>query len=92
MRNIINQGEWCITLPHVMLPVGRSKNYSHSYEFRKIICPLNKHRRNKHKFGKIFKIQIFEVDIITNGISCNCYVKIKKKKKKKKKKTWNKGK
>ena len=43
-----------------MIPVGRSKNYSHSFEFRQIICPLNKHRRN---FGKIFKIQLFEVDI-----------------------------
>ena len=26
-------------------------------------CPLTIHRRNKHKFGKIFKIQLFEVDI-----------------------------
>ena len=86
MRNIINQGERCITLLHVMLPVGRSKNYSHSYEFRKIICPLNKHRRNKHNFGKVFKIQLFEVDINNNnGISCNCCVKINKV-------SWNKGK
>ena len=45
-----------------MLPVGRKQNYSHSYEFRQIMCPLNKHRRNKHNFGKIFKIQL-EVDI-----------------------------
>ena len=46
-----------------MLPVGRSKNYSHSYEFRQIICPLDKHRRNKLNFEKIFKVQLFEVDI-----------------------------
>ena len=61
-----------------MLPVGRSKNYSRSYEFRQIICPLNKHRQNKHNFGKIFKIQVSEVDINNNGISCNCDVKINK--------------
>ena len=61
-----------------MVPSGRSKNYSHSYEFRQIIYPLNKHRRNKHNFGKIFKINLFEVDINSNGISCNCYVKINK--------------
>ena len=73
------------TFPHVMLPVGRSVNYSHSYEFRQIICPLTKHRRNKHNFCKIFKIQIFEIDINNNGISCNCYVKINKI-------SWNKGK
>ena len=82
LRNIINHGEWCITLLHVILPVGRRKNYSHSYEFRQIICPFNKHSQNKHDFGKIFKIQLFEVDINNNGISCNCYVKI----------SWNKGK
>ena len=70
MRNIINDGEWCKTLLHFMLPVGRSKNYSPSYEFRQIICPLNKHRQNKQNFGKIFKIHVFEVDINNNGISC----------------------
>ena len=61
-----------------MLRVGRSKNYSHSYEFHQVFCPLNKHRRNKHNFVNIFKIQPFEVDINKNGISCNCYVKIYK--------------
>ena len=85
MRNIIKHGESRITLLHVMLPVGRRKNYSHSYEFRQIICPLNKHRRIKHYFGKNFKIQLFEVDINNNGITCNCYVKINKI-------AWNKGK
>ena len=50
-----------------------------------IFCPLNKHRRNKHKFGKDFKIPLFEVDINNNDISCNCYVKINKI-------SWNKGK
>ena len=66
----------------VILPVGRSKNYSYSYESRQIFCTFNKHSRNKHDFGKIFKIQLFEVDINNNGISCNCYVEI----------SWNKGK
>ena len=46
-----------------MLPVRKSRNYSRSYEFRQIICPLNKHSQNKQHFGKIFKIQVFEVDI-----------------------------
>ena len=68
MRNIISQSEWCITLLHVMLPVDRSKNYAHSFEFRQIVCPFNKHRRNKYNFGKIFKIQFYEVDINNNGI------------------------
>ena len=56
MRTIINHGESCITLLHVMHPVGRStcKNYSHS--------------ENKTNFGKIFKIQLFEVDINNNGL------------------------
>ena len=85
MRNIINYGEWCITLLHVMLPFGRSQNCSHFYEFCQIFCPLNKHRRNKRDLGKIFKIQLFEVDINNNGICCNCYVKINKI-------SWNKGK
>ena len=61
-----------------MLPVGKSKNYCCSYEFLQIICPLNKHSQNKQNFGKIFKIQAFEVDINNNCISCNCYVKINK--------------
>ena len=61
-----------------MLPVGKSKIYCRSYEFRQIICPLNKHSQNKKTFGKIFKIQAFEVDINNNSISCNCYVKINK--------------
>ena len=68
MSNIISHGELCITLLHVMLPVGKSKNYSHSYEFRQVICPLNKHRQNKHNFAKGFKIQLFEVDT-SNGVS-----------------------
>ena len=59
-----------------MLPVGKNKNYSRSYKFRQIICPLNKHSQNMQHFGKIFRIQVFEVDINNNGISCNCYVKI----------------
>ena len=59
-----------------MLQVGRSKNYSHSYEFRLIIGPLNKHRRNKHNFGKIFKIQLFEVDINNNGNSIIVMLKL----------------
>ena len=78
MRNIIiNHGEWCITLLHFMLTAGRSKNYSHTFEFRQIIGPLNKHRQNKHNFGLNFKIQFF-VDINNNDISCNCYVKVNK--------------
>ena len=67
-----------------MLPVGGSKNYSHYYKFRHIICPLNKHRQNKHPFGMIFKIHVFEADINNNGISWNCYVKINTM-------SWNKG-
>ena len=55
-----------------MLPVGKGKNYSRFHEFRQIICPLNKHRQNSQKFGKIFKVQVFDVDINNNGISCNC--------------------
>ena len=61
-----------------MLPVSRSKNYSRSYEFHKIICPLNKRRQNKQNFGKIFKIQVFEADINNNGISCKCMLKLTK--------------
>ena len=63
-----------------MLPVGRSKNMSFA-----IVSALWNHRRNKHNFGKIFKIQHFEVDINNNGISLNCNVKINKI-------SWNKGK
>ena len=51
-----------------MLPVGKSSNYSRSYEFRQIICPLNKHSQNKQNVGMNFKIQIFEVDFNNNGI------------------------
>ena len=76
MRNIIIHDEQCIKLLHFMLPVGKSKNYCRSYEFRQIICPLNKHSQNKENFGKIVKIQALEVDINNNSISCNCYVKI----------------
>ena len=83
LRNIINHDEQCIKLLHFMLPVGKSKNYCPSYEFRQIICPLNKHSQKKQNFGKIFKIQAFVVDI-NNSISCNCYVKIDKF-------PWNKG-
>ena len=61
-----------------MLPVGRSKNYTRSYEFRKIICPLNKHRQNQQHFGKIFNIPVFEIDINNSCISSNCYVYINK--------------
>ena len=50
LRNIINLDDQCIKLLHFMLPVGKSKNYCRSYEFRPIICPLN----NKQNFGKIF--------------------------------------
>ena len=56
MRNIINHDDQCIKWLHLMLPVGKSKNYCRSYEFRQIICPLNKHSQNKQTFGKIFKI------------------------------------
>ena len=76
MRNIINHDEQCTKLLHFMLTVGKSKNYCRSYEFRQIICPLNKHSQNKQNFGKIFKIQAFEVDINNNNISCNFYVKL----------------
>ena len=61
-----------------MLPVDKGKNYSRFHEFRQFICPLNKHRQNKQHFGKIGKIQVFEVDISNKLISCNCYVKINK--------------
>ena len=74
MRNIINHDEQCIELLRFMLPVGKSKNYCRSYEFRQIICPLNKHSQNKI-LVKIFKIQAFEIDINNNSISCNYYVK-----------------
>ena len=53
IRNIINHG--------AMLPGGRSKNYSHSYEFHQIICPFNKHRRNKHSLGKTFKFNFLKL-------------------------------
>ena len=78
MRTFINNDEQYTQLLHFMLPVGESKNYCRSYEFRQIICPLNKHSQNKQNFGKIFKIQPFEVDISNNSISCNCYVKLNK--------------
>ena len=72
-------------LPHETICSQLAKvKYSCSHEFHQIICPLNKHRQNKQKFGKIFKIHVFEVDINTNVISCNCYVKINKM-------SWNKG-
>ena len=54
-----------------MPPVGKGKNYSCFHDFRQSICPLNKHRQNKQNVSKIFKIQVFEVDIKSNGISCN---------------------
>ena len=56
-------------LLHFTLPVGKSKNYCRSYEFRPIICPFNKDSQSKQNFCKIFKIHVFEVDI-NNGISC----------------------
>ena len=74
MRNIINHDDQRIKLLHFMLAAGKHKNYCSSYEFWQIICPLN----NEQNFGKIFKIQAFEVDIDDNSISCNCYVKINK--------------
>ena len=55
--------EWRITLLHYILPIGKGKNNSRFHEFRQFICLLNKHRQNKHNFAKIFKIQVFEVDI-----------------------------
>ena len=61
-----------------MHPVGKSKSYCRSYEFHQIVCPFNKHSQNKQNFGKIFKIQAFEVDLNNNSISCNCFVKINK--------------
>ena len=48
-----------------MSPVGKSKNYTRYYEFRQIICPLNKHRQNKQKFGKISKIQFNVLKLIS---------------------------
>ena len=78
MRNIINHYDQSIKVLHFILPVGKSKKYCRSYEFRQIICPLNKHSQNKQNFGKIFKSQPFEVDINNNSISCNYYVKINK--------------
>ena len=53
MRNIIKHDDQCIQIFYFMLPVGKSKNYCRSYEFRQIICPLNKHSQNKQSFGKI---------------------------------------
>ena len=61
MRNIIYHDEQCIEFLHFMLPVGKRKNYCRSYEFRQIICPLNKHSQNKQNFGKIFKIQALKL-------------------------------
>ena len=77
MRNISKLYECGKTLLQYMFPVGKGKNYSRFDEFRQIICPLNKHRQNKQTFGKIFKIQVFEVYI--NNNSCNFYTKISKK-------------
>ena len=76
MRNIVNHDDQCIKLLHFMLPVGKSKNYCRSYEFHKIICPLNKHRQNKQNFCKISKIHVFETDINNNSISCNYMLKL----------------
>ena len=41
-------------LLHFMLPVGKSKNYCHSYEFRQIICPLNKPKVRCTSWAKQF--------------------------------------
>ena len=71
-KSLNKRHDQCIKLLHLMLPFGKSKNYCRSYEFRQIICPLNKHSQNKQIFGKFFKIQAFEVDINNNSISCNC--------------------
>ena len=84
MWNIFKHDECCITLLHYLLPVGNGKNYTRFHEFRQIICPLNKHCQSKLNFGKIFNIQVFEVYINNNGISCNCYAKIYKN-------SWTKG-
>ena len=43
-----------------MLPVGKGKNYSRFHEFRQIICPLNKLRQNKQKFGKVLKLKFLK--------------------------------
>ena len=40
-----------------MLPTGRSKNYSRSYEFRQIIGPLNEHRQNKQILVRFLKFE-----------------------------------
>ena len=84
MRNNINHDEWCITLLLYMIPVCKGKTYSRSHEIRQIICPLNKHRRNKQNVGEISQIQVFEADVTNNGTSRNCYVKINTM-------SWNKG-
>ena len=67
-----------------MVPAGKSKIYCRSYEFCRIICPLNKQSKHKQNVGRNFKIQAFEVDINKYSISCNRYVEINKI-------LWNKG-
>ena len=83
MRHIFKHDECCITLLHYLLPVGKGKTHSCFHEFRQIICPLFTSSKKQH-FGKIFKIQVFEVHIDNDGISCNCYAKIYKS-------SWKKG-
>ena len=61
MRNIIKHDERCIKLLYFMLPVGKSKNYYRSYEFRQIIGPLNKHSQNKQNVCKILKLTFLKL-------------------------------
>ena len=61
MGTIINHAEQCIEILHFILPVGKSKNYCRSYEFRQIICPLNKHSQNKHNLVRFLEFKLLKL-------------------------------
>ena len=44
-----------------MLPVGKSKNYCRSYEYRQIICSLNKHSQNKQNLVTFLKFKLLKM-------------------------------
>ena len=41
-----------------------------------VICPLNKQRQNQQILARFFKIEVFEVDINSNAICRDRYVKL----------------
>ena len=68
--------EQCISLLHFMLPVGISKNYCRSYEFRQIICHLNKHSQNKHIFVRFSKFTFLRLISTTTVFLVNVMSKL----------------